>query len=497
MSDSTQITQMTATQIAQTVTRGEMSARSVIDAFLDRIAQHDSDVATGVRAFLRVTADDARAQADAVDAKRARGETLGALAGVPVALKDNLCTNGVETTCASKILQGFVPPYDATVVQNLRDADAVFVGKTNLDEFAMGSSCENSAFFPTRNPWNRTCVPGGSSGGSAAAVAADFAPLALGSDTGGSIRQPAAFCGLLGLKPTYGRVSRFGLVAFASSLDQVGPFARTADDAALMMNVLSGADDYDSTSVPGRDVRDYRASLTGDIRGLRLGLPREYLGEGVSHAVRKSVMRAVETLKSLGATVEECSLPTTDYALAAYYIVAPAEASSNLARYDGVRYGFRAKDVQSIADLYERTREEGFGEEVKQRILIGTYALSAGYYDAFYTKAQQVRTRIRQEFEEAWERFDALVTPTAPTVAFRIGEKSSDPLAMKLSDICTIPANMAGIPALSLCCGFDEGETNLPIGIQLMAAPFAEGTLLRLSHAYQQATEWHTRRPTL
>ena len=485
-----EITRMTAAQIAHAVRSRQLSAREVTEAFLQNIEANDPNV----RAFLRTTPEEARKSAGSVDALSSEELAAKPLAGVPVALKDNLCTNGVETTCASKILQGFVPPYDATVVAKLRDAGAVFVGKTNLDEFAMGSSCENSAFFPTQNPWDTSRVPGGSSGGSAAAIAAGFAPLSLGSDTGGSIRQPAAFCGLVGIKPTYGRVSRYGVVAFASSLDQIGPFARTVEDAALLLSVISGVDAMDSTSIP-RPVPDYHSALTGEIQGMRLGLPKEYFGAGVSQSVRDAVMRAVEKLQELGAVVEECSLPTTDYALAAYYIVAPAEASSNLARYDGVRYGVRSKRAQSVAELYENSREEGFGAEVKQRILIGTYALSAGYYDAFYTKAQKVRTLIAREFDGTWQKFDALITPTTPTTAFKIGEKSSDPLAMKLSDICTIPANMAGIPALSQCCGFDEN--NLPIGIQYMAAPFAEETLLRLAHAYEQATDWHTRRPIL
>ncbi len=482
--------QISAARIAAMVATGEASAREMCDAHLSRIEAVDGDV----RAFITVTADAARASADAIDAARARGEALGPLAGVPIALKDNLCTTGVETTCASKILRGFVPPYNATVVEKLAGAGAVSLGKVNLDEFAMGSSTENSGLFPTHNPWNLAYAPGGSSGGSASAVASGEAPLALGSDTGGSIRQPAAFCGLVGVKPTYGRVSRYGLVAFASSLDQIGPLAKNVEDAALLLQAIAGDDPRDSTSVP-RSVPDYRASLTGDIRGLRIGVPAEYMAEGVSPEVRAFVLTAIGVLRGLGATVEETSLPTTDYALPAYYIVAPAEASSNLARYDGVRYGARAKGATTHIDLAERTREEGFGPEVKQRILIGTYALSAGYYDAFYLKAQQVRTLIQRDFNTAWESFDALVTPTAPTTAFRLGEKSGDPLAMKLSDICTIPANLAGIPALSQPCGFDTN--GLPVGLQLMGPPFGEETLLRIAHAYEQATDWHLRRPSL
>ena len=480
---------MTAAQIAGAVNGGNVSAREVTDAFLGRIEA----VEGRVEAFLLVTADAARREADSVDARRAAGETLP-LAGVPIALKDNLCTRGVPTTCASRILEGFAPPYDATVVEKLRAAGAVVVGKTNLDEFAMGSSTENSAIKPTRNPWDTSRVPGGSSGGSAAAVAAGEAPLALGSDTGGSIRQPAALCGVVGLKPTYGRVSRYGLIAFASSLDQIGPFARSTRDAALLLETLAGYDPRDSTSVP-RPTPRYTDVLTGDIRGLRVGIPTEYFGAGLAPDVRAAVMSAIGVLRGLGATVGEVSLPTTDYALATYYIVAPAEASSNLARYDGVRYGRRTARATNHIDLFERTREEGFGPEVKQRIMIGTYALSHGYYDAYYLKAQKVRTLIKNDFDRAWEQFDVLATPTAPTTAFALGEKSDDPLAMKLSDICTIPANMAGIPALSQPCGFDFN--GLPVGLQLMAPAFGEETLLRVAHAYEQATDWHLRRAGL
>lgn len=486
-----ELTNGTAAELAAKVAAREVSAREVADAFLARIEAVDAQV----RAFITVTPDAARAQAEAVDKRLAAGETLGPLAGVPIALKDNLCTKGVETTCASKILRGFKPPYDATVVEKLARAGTVALGKVNLDEFAMGSSTENSALFTTRNPWDLSKVPGGSSGGSAAAVASGMAPLALGSDTGGSIRLPAAFCGLVGLKPTYGRVSRYGLIAFASSLDQIGPFARTVEDAALLLGAIAGEDACDSTSVP-RPVPDYRAALTGDVRGLRLGVPREYFVEGVSDEVQAAVRAAIEILCGLGASVEEVSLPASEYALASYYIIAPAEASSNLARYDGVRYGLRATGAADHIGLFERTREEGFGPEVKQRILTGTYALSAGYYDAYYHKAQQVRTLVKRDFDACWHNgFDALVTPTAPSVAFGIGEKSDDPLQMKLSDICTIPANMAGIPALSQPCGF--GASGLPIGLQLMGPAFSEETLLRIAHAYEQATDWHTRRPNL
>ncbi len=486
---------LSAAELAHAVKSGTASAREITDAYLARIEAVDAGPETGIRAYITVTADAARVAADAVDAKRAAGEPLSPLAGVPIALKDNLCTKSIPTTCASKILASWRPPYDATVVDKVDMAGLIPVGKTNLDEFAMGSSTENSGYFTTRNPWNRARVPGGSSGGSAAAVAALTAPLALGSDTGGSIRQPASFCGLVGIKPTYGRVSRYGLVAFGSSLDQIGPFARNVTDAALLLSVIAGHDPRDSTSVP-RPVPDYAAALTGTIKGLRIGVPKEYFGAGLQPQVRAAVMTAIGILRGLGASVDEVSLPTTDYALAAYYIVAPAEASSNLARYDGVRYGFRPEGkFKSIDDLFEQTRAQGFGAEVKQRIMVGTYALSAGYYDAFYAKAQKVRTLIQREFEGMFANFDAVITPTVPTTAFGIGEKSEDPLAMKLSDICTIPANMAGIPALSQCCGFDH--EGMPIGLQLMAPAFGEETLLRIAHAYESVTDWHTRAASL
>ena len=479
----------TAHELADKIAAREVSAREVTDAVLGRI----DAVEDRVKSYVTVIADRARAQADAVDAKLAAGERVPPLAGIPLAVKDNLCTVGIETTCSSRILKGFVPPYSATVVETLDAAGSVFVGKANLDEFAMGSSTENSGFFTTHNPWDLETVPGGSSGGSAASVAAGEAIWALGSDTGGSIRQPAAFCGVVGLKPTYGRVSRYGLVAFASSLDQIGPLTKDVHDAALLMNVLGGHDPLDSTSV-ARDVPDYTKSLIPDVKGMRLGVPKEFFAQGVEPAIADAVRAAIDQLVSMGAIAEEVSMPYAEYALPTYYILAPAEASSNLARYDGVRFGHRTARATSHIDLFEKTREEGFGAEVKQRIMIGTYALSAGYYDAFYLKAQQVRTLIKRDFDRAFEKYDALITPTAPTVAFRIGERSDDPLAMKLSDVLTIPANMAGIPALSLPCGFSNG---LPIGLQLMAPAFAEETLFRIAYAYEQANDWHTRRAQL
>jgi aspartyl-tRNA(Asn)/glutamyl-tRNA(Gln) amidotransferase subunit A len=484
-----QLYELTAHELAAKIAAKEVSAREVTDSVLARVAAVEGEV----RSYVTVTAEGARVQADAVDAKIAAGEAISPLAGIPLALKDNLCTLGVETTCSSKILRGFVPPYSATVVEKLDAAGSVFVGKANLDEFAMGSSTENSGLFTTHNPWNLDTVPGGSSGGSAAAVAAGEAIWALGSDTGGSIRQPASFCGVVGLKPTYGRVSRYGLVAFASSLDQIGPLTRDVHDAALLMNVLSGHDKRDSTSV-ARDVPDYTQALGQDVRGMKIGVPKEFFAQGVEPAIADAVRAAIEVLTSLGAVAEEVSMPHAEYALPTYYILAPAEASSNLARYDGVRFGHRTARATSHIDLFEKTREEGFGPEVKQRIMIGTYALSAGYYDAFYLKAQQVRTLIKRDFDRAFAQYDVLISPTAPTVAFPIGARSDDPLAMKLSDVLTIPANMAGIPALSLPCGFSQG---LPIGLQLMAPAFAEETLFRLAYAYEQATDWHTRRVQL
>ncbi len=479
---------LTAHELSEKLIRREVSAREVTQSVLGRIASTEERV----HAYVTVTESIALAQADAVDAARASGESVSPLAGIPIALKDNLCTTGIETTCSSKILRGFVPPYSATVVEKLEASGSVFIGKANLDEFAMGSSTENSAFGASHNPWDIGTVPGGSSGGSTAAVAAGEAIWAIGSDTGGSIRQPAAFCGVVGLKPTYGRVSRYGLIAFASSLDQIGPVTKDVRDAALLMNLISGHDSRDSTSIV-RDVPDYTRALTGGVKGLKLGVPKEYFAQGVSPEVSASVRTAIDTLVSLGAIAEEISLPHSEYALPTYYILAPAEASSNLARYDGVRFGHRTARATNHVDLFEKSREEGFGPEVKQRIMIGTYALSAGYYDAFYLKAQKVRTLIKRDFDLAFEKYDAIIAPTAPTVAFKLGEVS-DPLAMKLNDVLTIPANMAGIPAISLPCGFSDG---LPIGLQLMAPNFGEETLFQIAYAYEQATRWHLGRAQL
>jgi aspartyl-tRNA(Asn)/glutamyl-tRNA(Gln) amidotransferase subunit A len=482
--------QMTAWQLAEGIRRKKMSCREVTDEFLSRIEA----VEPQVKAFVSVTADEARRRADSLDKRLASGEDIGPLGGVPIALKDLLCTKGVRTTCSSKMLENFVPPYDAHVVERLTADGAVSVGKVNMDEFAMGSSTENSAFFPTRNPWDTSRVPGGSSGGSTAAVAALEAPFSLGSDTGGSIRQPAAYCGCVGLKPTYGLVSRYGLIAFASSLDQIGPIANDVRDTALLLNSIAGYDRRDTTSI-NRAVPNYLDALTGDIKGLRVGVPEEYFAQGVDAAVSASVRAAVDKLVELGAEAVEVSMPSTEYALATYYIIAPCEASSNLARYDGVQYGLRvAEPGDDIIAMLAKTRAAGFGHEVQHRILIGTHALSSGFYDAYYAKAQKVRTLIKRDFDAAFEKCDVLATPTAPTVAFPLGAKTDDPFAMKLADVCTIPVNMAGLPALSMPCGFDGG---LPIGLQLIGKMLDESTLLRVAHAYEEVTQWHTQRAAL
>ncbi|MDN5344329.1 MAG: aspartyl-tRNA(Asn)/glutamyl-tRNA(Gln) amidotransferase subunit [Clostridia bacterium] len=479
---------LTAHELGGLLQHREVSAVEATEALIDRIEALDGRV----QAYLTRTAEQALEQARAVDAARARGEEPGPLAGVPMALKDNLCTEGVRTTCASRILGDWVPPYDAAVVRRLKAAGAVILGKLNMDEFAMGSSTENSGFFPTRNPWDLERVPGGSSGGSVAAVAAGEAVYALGSDTGGSIRQPASFCGVVGLKPTYGRVSRYGLVAFASSLDQIGPITRDVTDCALVLGAIAGHDPFDSTAAD-LPVPDYRAALKPGIKGLKVGVPREYFGAGMEPEVEAVIRRAIAKLEELGAICEETSLPHTEYALPAYYLVAPAEASSNLARYDGVGFGLRVPG-RDIIEMYMNTRSQGFGPEVKRRIMLGTYALSSGYYDAYYLKALQVRTLIRRDFETAFTKYDLLATPTSPTVAFRLGERAGDPLAMYLSDLCTIPINMAGLPALSLPCGFSQG---LPVGLQLIGKAFDEVTLLQAAYTFEQSTTYHRRRPEL
>ncbi|HTJ00761.1 MAG TPA: Asp-tRNA(Asn)/Glu-tRNA(Gln) amidotransferase subunit GatA [Dongiaceae bacterium] len=485
------LNQLTISELSARLGRREISAREITQACLDQIARVDGRL----HAFLSHDAADALAQAEAADRLLAAGDTASRpLLGMPVAIKDVLAVKGQPLNCASKILGNFISPYDATVIERLKAAGAVVFGRLNMDEFAMGSSTENSAFGLTKNPWDLTRIPGGSSGGSAVAVAADEAIATLGSDTGGSIRQPAALCGCVGFKPTYGRVSRYGLVAFASSLDQIGPFTKDVRDAATLLGVMAGVDPKDSTSVP-QAVPDYAAALTGDIKGLRLGLPKEYMIEGLDPEVKAAVAAAVKQLEALGASVEEISLPHTDYAAAVYYIIAPAEASANLARFDGIRYCARVDGADPI-ELYSRTRGAGFGPEVKRRIILGTYVLSSGYYDAYYLRAQKVRTLIRRDFLQAFEKVDAIVTPTTPTAAFKAGEKLGDPLQMYLSDIFTISCNLAGIPGLSLPCGFTKSP-KLPIGLQFLGKPFGEETLLRIAHAYEQSTPWHKEKPEL
>ena len=475
----------TAREIRDAVAARQISAVEVCEKALAHIGARNP----ALNAFLTISTDRALERARAVD----REQHQGPLAGVPVALKDNIITRGIATTAASRMLRTFVPPYDATVVSRLEAAGAIVMGKTNCDEFAMGSSTENSAFGPSRNPWNPGHIPGGSSGGSAVAVAAGFSPIALGSDTGGSIRQPASLCGVVGLKPTYGRVSRYGLIAFASSLDQIGPMARTAHDAAIALSVLAGPDPLDSTA-SHEPVADYAGALTGVIRGVRLGVPRSMIEEGVESAVRDCFFGALETLRARGAELVDIELPHAPYAIATYYVVATAEASSNLARYDGVRYGFRADGARDLREMYETTRSQGFGPEVKRRIMLGTYVLSAGYYDAYYLKAQQVRTLVRRDYDHAFEHVDAVVMPTSPTAAFRIGEKIEDPLSLYLTDVFTVSANLAGLPAISIPCGLTPDK--LPIGLQLTGKPFDEATLLRIGDAYERDTNWWNTTPS-
>jgi len=484
-----------ALSLSEAVTRlgsRQVSSRELTQACLDRIGQVDNQL----KAFLSYDAADALTQADAADKKLASGVThkQQPLLGIPIALKNVIAVQGQPLTCGSKILSNFIAPYDATVVRKLKDAGAVILGLLNMDEFAMGSSTENSAFQITKNPWDATRIPGGSSGGSAAAVAADECIAALGSDTGGSVRQPAALCGCVGLKPSYGRVSRFGLVAYASSLDQIGAFGKTVRDAATMLEVISGHDPMDSTSVP-QPIGAYAEGLTGEIKGLKLGVPREYMIGGLDPEVKRAIDAAASQLQKLGAEIIEISLPHTQYAVAAYYIIATAEASANLARFDGIRYGLRV-DANDPISLYSKTRGAGFGAEVKRRILLGTYVLSSGYYDAYYLRAQKVRTLIRQDFLQAFEKVDAIVTPTSPTAAFKIGEKSGDPLQMYLTDIFTISANLAGICGISIPCGF-TANPKLPIGLQLLGKPFGEQTILNVAYAYEQSTEWHKAKPPL
>jgi aspartyl-tRNA(Asn)/glutamyl-tRNA(Gln) amidotransferase subunit A len=481
------MTVTTARGIRDAIVSGQTSAVEICRASLTRIEQTN----TALNAFNHVGAARASARATLIDEQRAAGGTLGPLAGVPVALKDNLCVKGVRTTASSKILDTFHPPYSATVVDKLESAGAIIVGKTNCDEFAMGSSNENSAYGPVCNPWATDRTPGGSSGGSAAAVAAQCVPLALGSDTGGSIRQPASFCGVVGVKPTYGRVSRYGLLAFASSLDQIGPFTRSVSDAALALSALSGRDPMDSTSSL-ESVPDFAAALTGDIRGVRIGVPRAFVADGVDDVVRRAFDAALEVIRDRGATLVDIELPHARYAIPVYYLICTAEASSNLARYDGVKYGHRSPSTRddTLMTMYSRTRDEGFGAEVKRRIMLGTYVLSAGYYDAFYLKAQQVRTLLRRDYERAYEVADVIVMPTSPIPPFKLGEKTDDPLQMYLADIFTVSVNLAGLPGVSVPCGFTEGSERLPIGFQVIGRMFDEATMLRVADVYERATPW-------
>jgi aspartyl-tRNA(Asn)/glutamyl-tRNA(Gln) amidotransferase subunit A len=483
-----QLCELTIHQAHDLLRNKSISSVELTRAILRRIESVDAEI----RAYLRITPDAALEHAAEADRRRAHGEDHPLL-GIPLAIKDVLCTCGVETTCGSRILEGFLPPYDATVVARLRQAGSVLLGKTNTDEFAMGSSTENSGYFTTHNPWDLARVPGGSSGGSAAAVAVDECLGALGTDTGGSVRQPASFCGVAGLKPTYGRVSRYGLVAFASSLDQVGPLGKDVTDCAILLQAIAGHDSRDATSAD-LPVDDYRQALRPDVRGLRLGVPREYFGPGLQPEVGQAIDDALDVWRQLGAEIIDVTMPHTEYALPVYYLLAPAEASANLARYDGVRFGFSHPQAQDIWDSYRRTRQDGFGPEVKRRIMLGTYVLSAGYYEAYYLKAQKVRTLIKRDFDHAFEQCDALVVPTTPTTAFRIGEKVDDPLQMYLGDIFTLSLNLAGDCGISIPCGFAEG---LPIGMQILGDAYAESTVLRVAYAYEQATDWHLRSPVV
>ncbi len=480
----------TALQIKEKILSREILVSHLVEQQLKRI-EH---VEPGVNAFITLHAKEVLENAAAVDKRIANGQRVGLLAGIPVAVKDNICTKSIKTTCASKILHNFIPPYDAFVVKRLKEEDAIIVGKTNLDEFAMGSSTENSAYQITHNPWNLECVPGGSSGGSAAAVAADLSFMSLGSDTGGSVRQPAALCSVVGVKPTYGRVSRYGLIAFGSSLDQIGTFTKDVKDAALLLQVITGYDSQDSTSAPIA-VPEYSNGIDAGVNGLRIGIPHEYFAEGLHPEVREAVKNALKIYERLGAKIIELSLPHTEYAVAVYYIIANAEASSNLARYDGVKYGYRANESGGIIDMYSRTRSEGFGNEVKRRIMLGNYALSSGYYDAYYLKASKVRNLIKIDFDSAFEKVDCIVCPTSPVPAFKIGDKANNPLEMYLSDIYTIPANLAGIPGVSIPCGFST--SGLPIGMQVLVKHFEEKKMLQIAYAFERETDFHVKKPPL
>ena len=473
------ITNLTVHELVEKLKKKELTSEEITKAYVDRINNKEPDV----KAFVTTLCDETLEKAKEIDKKRDAGEKVSDFAGIPVGIKDNICTKGIRTTCSSKMLEDFISPYDATVTEKLLEEDLINLGKLNMDEFAMGAATEYSYFKKTSNPWNLNCVPGGSSGGSAAAVAAELVPWALGSDTGGSIRQPASFCGVVGLKPTYGLVSRYGLVAFASSLDQIGPITKDVTDAAMLLNIIAGHDERDTTSyeIPKKD---YTKALNKNIKGLKIGVPKEFFAEGINEEVKEKLEQAIETYKKLGAEVEEFSLDIAKYSLAAYYIIACAEASSNLGRFDGIRYGYRTENYQNLKELYKNSRSEGFGEEVKRRIILGTYVLSSGYYDAYYKKAQQVRTLVKNEFSKAFEKYDVLLTPTAPNVAFEIGTKSNNPLEMYLADICTVSVNIAGLPAISIPCGVN-GD-NMPIGMQLIGNKFEEEKILNTAYAFEQ-----------
>ena len=471
--------ELTVHELMDKLNKKEITSEDITKSYVSRINEKEDNV----EAFVTVLSEEAENKAKEIDQKIEKGEITNKLAGIPIGIKDNICTKGIKTTCSSKMLEDFISPYDATVMDKINAENLITIGKLNMDEFAMGGSTENSYFKKTKNPWNLSKVPGGSSGGSAAAVASQMVPWALGSDTGGSIRQPASFCGIVGLKPTYGLVSRYGLVAFASSLDQIGPITKDVRDSAILLNIIAGHDEKDSTSVD-MPKKDYEKALTGNIKGLKIGVPKEFFGEGINEEVKESLKQAIETYKKLGAEVEEFSLDIAKYALATYYIIACAEASSNLGRFDGIRYTYRAKDFKDLKDLYKKTRSEGFGAEVKRRIILGTYVLSSGYYDAYYKKAQQVRTLVMNEFNKGFEKYDVILTPTSPTVAFGIGEKSNNPLEMYLADICTVSINIAGLPGISVPCGIDS--EGMPIGMQLIGNRFQEETILNAAYSFEQ-----------
>ena len=473
------ITDLTVHELKEKLDKKEITITEITKAYVDRINEKEPEV----KAFVTTLTDTAIEEAKQIEEKVNNGEIKTEFAGIPIGIKDNMCTKGVKTTCSSKMLENFVSPYNATVVEKLNAENMIDLGKLNMDEFAMGASTEYSAFKKTCNPWNLNKVPGGSSGGSAAAVAAGLVPWALGSDTGGSIRQPASFCGVVGLKPTYGLVSRFGLVAFASSLDQIGPITKDVKDSAMLLNLIAGHDEKDTTSI-NVEKKDYTKALKNDVKGLKIGVPKEYFGEGINPEVKKALETAIEEYKSMGAIVEECSVPIAEYALATYYIIACAEASSNLGRFDGIRYGYRTPNFENLKDIFVNSRTEGFGEEVKRRIILGTYVLSSGYYDAYYKKAQQVRTLVKKEFDKAFEKYDVLITPTSPTVAFDIGQRSNNPLEMYLADICTVSLNIAGLPGISIPCGVDS--TGMPIGMQIIGKHFDEETILNAAYTYEQ-----------